>query len=114
MIGILFIYWIWKGYSNLAITYGKNKWAYFFYGIVFYYGGQIAIAVFASLVLGFIDGFESVVNEDFENSGWTYFFVIISCVSCYGGYKILEKKLQKEANLNKQDEIDDIGLVEEI
>lgn len=113
MIGILFIYWIWKAFTNLAIDYGKSKWKYFFIGIGSYYGGSVIGAIIVAIVLGFVNGFDSFANEDFENAGWNFFFVIFGGLACYGIYKLLENKLQKEKELLEKEGIDSIGLVEE-
>lgn len=113
MIGLLFIYWIWKAFSNLAIEYGKNKWKYFFFGIGSYYGGTIMAGFFVAIVLGLIYGFDSVANENFENAGWNIFFVLFGGLACYGIYKLLENKLQKERELNEKEGIGSIGIVEE-
>ena len=49
MIGIILIYFIWKGYSELAIEHNKSKWGYGLLGIATYYIGTfiagIAIAI---------------------------------------------------------------------
>ncbi|RKR10684.1 hypothetical protein C8C83_2363 [Flavobacterium sp. 90] len=113
MIGILFIYWIWKSFTNLALEYDKNKWTYFFIGLGSYYGGTIFAGFFGGLAMGLIKGFDVAANEDFENPGWSILFVLIGGLACYGAYKFLENKVQKERELNKIDGIDDIGVVEE-
>ncbi|WP_337967555.1 hypothetical protein [uncultured Flavobacterium sp.] len=113
MIGILFIYWIWKSFTNLALEYDKNKWTYFFIGIISYYGGTILAGFLVGIVLGLANGFDSVANQNFENAGWSIFFVLIGGLACYGTFKFLENKLEKERELNKKDGIDDIGVVEE-
>lgn len=37
MLSIVFLYFIWKYFSELATTYGKKKWVYGIVGIVSYY-----------------------------------------------------------------------------
>jgi cytochrome bd-type quinol oxidase subunit 2 len=113
MIGLLFIYWIWKAFSNLAIEYNKNKWKYFFIGIGSYYGGTIVGAFLLGIAFVIIKGVDSVANENFEDAGWNFLFVLFGCLVCYGVYKFLEKKLQKERDLLENEGIDSIGLVEE-
>ena len=113
MIGFLFIYWIWKAFSDLAIKYDKNKWKYFFLGIGSYYGGSIIGAFFIAIIWGIIYGFDSVASENFENAGWTFLYVILGGLSCYGAHKILENKLKKEWELNEIEGIESIGMIEE-
>mgnify|MGYP003647341435 CR=1 FL=1 len=112
MIELLFIYWIWKSFSNLAIEYGKNKWSYFFIGIGAY-GGTILAGVFVAIVLGIINGFETVANENYDSSGWSLFFVLFGGLGCYGVYKFLENKGQKERELMEKEGIESIGAIEE-
>ncbi|MTH16944.1 hypothetical protein [Flavobacterium sp. LC2016-01] len=107
MIGILFIYWIWKAFANLAEEYGKNKWLYFFIGIVAYYGGTIVSGFGLGLCLAFL-GDASAVSEDSINPGWNLFFILCGGLACYGIYKLLEYKGERE--LLKEDSIDDIGI----
>jgi hypothetical protein len=113
MIGFLFIYWIWKAFTNLALEYGKNKWAYFFFGIASYYGGTILGGFLVGIVLGLIKGFEYVANENFDNAGWSILYVILGGLACYGTHKLLENKLEKERESNKKEGIDNIGVTEE-
>ena len=113
MIGILFIYWIWKAFSNLAVEYDKNKWKYFFFGIGSYYAGSAIGGAFSAVVMGIINGFDSLAEENFENSGWNLFFVLFGGLTCYGVHKFLENKLQKERELNEIEGIENIGLTEE-
>lgn len=113
MIGILFIYWIWKSFTNLALEYDKSKWTYFFFGIGSYYAGTILAGFSVGIVMGLAKGFDAVGNENFDNPGWSILFVLIGGLACYGTFKFLENKVQKERELNKKEGIDDIGVVEE-
>ncbi|RVT78373.1 hypothetical protein EOD40_03825 [Flavobacterium sufflavum] len=113
MIGLLFIYWIWKAFSNLAIEYNKNKWKYFFFGIVSYYASSVIVGFVLAIVMGFINGFDSVANENYDTSGWNLFFVFFGGLGCYGAYKFLERKGEKERELVEKEGIDSIGLFEE-
>ncbi|MGM8362398.1 hypothetical protein ACSV4D_10830 [Flavobacterium sp. ARAG 55.4] len=113
MIGLLFIYWIWKSFSNLAVEYGKNKWLYFFIGIGSYYGGQMIAGFFGAILFGIVYGFDAVANENYDGSAWSLFFVFCGGLGCYGVYKFLEKKGQKERELIKKEGIESIGVIEE-
>ena len=113
MIGFLFIYWIWKAFSNLAMEHNKNKWKYFFIGIGSYYGGTIVGGFLIGITLVIINGFDSVASENFEDTGWNVFFVLFGGLACYGIYKFLENKLKKERELLEKEGIESIGLVEE-
>lgn len=113
MIGILFLYWIWKAFTNLALEYDKNKWTYFFFGLGSYYAGTIVAGFIVAIYLGLTNGFDSLGNESFENPGWTIFYILFGGLSCYGIYKLLENKAAKERELNKKEGIDSIGVYDE-
>ncbi|TDO98554.1 hypothetical protein [Flavobacterium sp. 245] len=109
MLGILFIYWIWKAFADLAEDNGKNKWLYFFIGIVSYYGGTIISGFILGIVLAIL-GDVSAVEEDSMNPGWNLLFVLCGGLACYGIYKLLEYRGEKERELLKEDSIDNIGI----
>src|SRR3954468_17014016 len=113
MIGILFIYWIWKAFTNLALEYDKNKWTYFFFGLGSYYGGTIIARFIVGIVIGFNNGFDSIADDDFINPGWNIFYILFGGLTCYGIYKLLESKGEKERELNKKEGIENIGVAEE-
>lgn len=113
MIGILFIYWIWKSFTNLALEYDKNKWGYFGIGILFYYGGTLASGFIIGLLSVFIGGLESANEDSFANPGWNILFVLCGGLACYGVYKLLESKGEKEKALSKKEGIESIGVIEE-
>ncbi|MDQ6471490.1 hypothetical protein RB619_12620 [Flavobacterium sp. LHD-80] len=109
MIGILFIYWIWKAFADLAEEYGKNKWLYFFIGIGSYYGGTIISGFILGICLALL-GDPGAVDENALNVGWNLFFMLCGGLSCYGIYRLLEYKGEKERELLKEDSIDNIGI----
>lgn len=114
MIGILFIYWIWKAFSNLAIAYGKNKWKYFFIGLGSYFLFMFLGAIVFLILMGFINGFETIDNGDYEGRGYDFLFTIFAGLGCYGTYKFLEDRGEKEKELaEKEDGIESIGLIKE-
>lgn len=113
MIGLLFFYWIWKGFSNLAIEYGKNKWKYFFIGIGSYYGSGILAGILLGIFLILFKGVDAASAEDFDNAGWNFLFLLFGGLGCYGTYKLLEKRAEKERELIGKDEIDNIGVTDE-
>lgn len=113
MLGILFIYWIWKSFTNLAIEYNKNKWTYFFIGIVGYYGSTIIAGFITGLVSVLINGIDTN-EEDFINPGWNILFVLCGGLGCYGMYKLLEYRGEKEKARTEKDSIENIGLTEEV
>jgi hypothetical protein len=102
MLSILFFYFIWKKFSELAVGYNKSKHNGWF-GILVYVGGSL----FVGLLLG-------VLNEifgwgiDFENNAVIRFMDIpIGLLSCYVLYLILDKKWKSE--VVEIDSIDNIG-----
>lgn len=94
MLGLFLIYFIWKHYSELAVTYGKSKW-YGLLGIATYYIGTfiggIAIAVVALLSSdsNSIDGM-----DDFLLGLMALPFGLLSV---WGLYKILKKRWSNTA-----------------
>ncbi|MHC0439161.1 hypothetical protein [Flavobacterium sp. 3-210] len=109
MIGFLFIYWIWKAFADLAEKNEKNKWLYFFIGIVSYYGGTIISGFVLGIILAIL-GDPSAVDEDAVNPGWNLLFIVCGVLACYGMYKLLEYRGEKERELLKEDSIDNIGI----
>lgn len=110
MIGILLIYWIWKGFTNLAIEYDKNKWGYFGIGLLSYYGGTLMSGFIIGLLSVFVNGLDSVNDESFTNIGWNLLFVLCGGLTCYGVYRLLERKCEKEKTLSKKEGIENIGV----
>ncbi|MBW1658107.1 hypothetical protein [Flavobacterium quisquiliarum] len=113
MIGILFIYWIWKGFTGLALEYDKSKWGYFGIGIASYYGGTLVSGFAVGLLSVLIGGVDNVADDSFINPGWNIFFVLCGGLACYGVYKLLENKGEKEKALFKKEGIDSIGVIDE-
>ncbi|PBJ06653.1 hypothetical protein [Flavobacterium sp. ACN6] len=113
MIGILLIYWIWKAYTNLAIEYDKNKWTYFFIGVIAYYGSTAIAGFVVGLFSVFINGIDSTEGESYINPGWNIFFVLCGALGCYGVFKLLENKVQKERAMAKKEGIESIGVSDE-
>lgn len=113
MLLILFIYWIWKGFTNLALEYDKNKWGYFAIGIISYYAGTLLAGFVVGLLSVFIGGLDSIDDSSFSSAGWNILFVLCGVLTCYGVYKLLEHKGQKEKLLQKKEGIESIGVIEE-
>lgn len=113
MLGLLFIYWIWKAFSNLAIEYDKNKWTYFFIGIGSYYGTSILAGIVYGIIVVLINGADAVNGEDYNSAGWNLLFLVLGGLGCYGVYKLLEQKGEKERELSRKEGIENIGAIEE-
>ncbi|TDW45880.1 hypothetical protein EV144_10771 [Flavobacterium sp. 270] len=113
MIGILFIYWIWKAFSNLAIEYDKNKWTYFLIGLGSYYGATLAAGIIYGFSVVLISGVDGLDDEDYNSTGWNLLFVLLGGLVCYGVYRFLERKLEKERELQRKEGIESIGVTEE-
>lgn len=113
MFGFIFIYWIWKAFSNLAIKYNKNNWKYFFIGLFSYYGITFIAGFIFVIIMGFIDGFDAVANGDYDSPGLNLVFALFGGLGCYGIYKYLESKGEKEKELLQKEGIDSIGVIEE-
>ena len=113
MFGFLFIYWIWKAFSNLAIKFNRNKWKYFFIGLIAYYGITFITAIIYVVIMGIINGFDTLNEGDYDNAGLNLIFAVFGGVGCYGVYKFLENKGEKEKELIEKEGIETIGLMEE-
>ncbi|MDR7209755.1 hypothetical protein [Flavobacterium piscis] len=113
MFGLLFFYWIWKAFSNLAIEYNKNKWKYFFFGLGSYYGITFLAAIIYVIIIAFVNGIDALDDDSYYNSGLDFVFAILGGLGCYGIYKYLENKGQEEKELLRKEGIDSIGLVKE-
>ncbi|RKR10685.1 hypothetical protein C8C83_2364 [Flavobacterium sp. 90] len=113
MFGFIFIYWIWKAFSNLALGYNKNKWTYFFIGLGSYYGITIASAFIYVIIIGITNGFDALGDDKYYSSVLDIVFAILGGLGCYAIYKHLESKGQKERELIEEEGIDSIGLIDE-
>jgi hypothetical protein len=110
MIGLLFIYWIWKMYSNLAFEYNRNKWLYFFIGLGVYFGTTAFVGVVYAIILDITGGTQALEKSNFDSMGLKFCAFIIGIAVCYGFFKLLEKKWEKERVENKKEGIESIGL----
>ncbi len=106
------MYWIWKAFSNLASEYRKSKWKYFFLGLGSYYVVAV-LSVFVVVIVGIVSGFYDVESQNFDSGEWNLFYLLSGASGCYGCYKFLEHKSQKERELSNQYEIESIGAIEE-
>lgn len=113
MIGLLFLYWIWKAFSNLAIEYDKNKWKYFFIGLGSYFGANFLFALIYVLGLAIVYGFEVLDDESYYNSGLDFICAILGGFGCYGIYRFLENKNQRQRELMEKEGLESIGIIEE-
>ena len=113
MIGIVFIYWIWKSFSDLANEYNKNKWTYALIGLASYYGTTLVAGVIYGACVVFINGVDGVNNENDNSIGWNLLFVLLGGLVCYGVYSLLKSKGEKERELSRKEGIDSIGVTEE-
>ena len=114
MFGLVFIYVIWKAFSNLALAYAKNKWKYFFIGLGAYYGITFLSAIIYVIIIAIINGIDALDDSSYYSSGIDFIFALFGGLGCYGVYKYLESKGQKEIELSKKEGIESIGLAEEI
>ncbi|MBE8727212.1 hypothetical protein [Flavobacterium hungaricum] len=113
MLGILFIYWIWKAFTNLALQYNKNKWTYFIIGLAAYYGSTMISGFAAGMLVVLVNGVANVTENSFNNAGWNILFVLCGILVCYGTYKLLERKAIKEWAVSKKEGIESIGVTDE-
>ena len=113
MFGLVFIYVIWKAFSNLALAYARNKWKYFFIGLGAYYGVTFLSASIYVIIIAIINGIDALDDNSYYSSGIDFIFALFGGLGCYGVYKYLETKAQKEIELLKKEGIESIGLAEE-
>ncbi|KQR93677.1 hypothetical protein ASG01_07305 [Chryseobacterium sp. Leaf180] len=109
MISIFIMIVAYRYYANLAERFGKTKWHFGLLALGIYLGFQ----VFFLFAYGI---YEALTNPNFvdENnytgiSGLNFVSWIIAVAAVYGGYKILENRLQKEDLKKPAYEIDQIG-----
>lgn len=110
MLGILLIFFIGKYFYELAQDYYKHRWLYAVIGIITYYA--------AGAIFGVILGVSDLLFDfgiDWESAyGLELTTIPIGIAADYFLYRVLKKKWQNEAVIDK-DEIQDIGKnVEEI
>jgi hypothetical protein len=94
MIGILFLYFVWKFYTDLAIKYGKNKWGYFILGILTYVGIQFLVFAFVMLYGLF---YEPVLIDDTNKTLLNLIGLVFGLFGTWGMHKLLEKKWKNES-----------------
>ena len=63
------------------------------------------------IIVILIYGADGVNEQDYNNIGFNFIFVAFGGLACYGVYKFLERKGEKE--LEKKEGIDSIGLTKE-
>lgn len=89
MLGLLLIYFIWKNYSELAVSHNKSKW-YGLLGIATYYTGTFIGGFVIAMISVLLSG-SNVIDEmnDFVLGLIALPFGLL-CV--WGLYKILQKR----------------------
>lgn len=102
MLSLILLYFVWKRFADLAVTYGKSKhngWL----GIVCYLGGLLCLGAILGLLNELLNW-----GIDFENSTWMRFVDLpIGIGCCYILYKVLERKWKSEMIVPPS--IDEIG-----
>lgn len=107
MLGFVLIYFVGKGFYNLALNYGKSKWLFAILGVVSYYAGL--------LLGGFIIGMIYVLTtaSEVEKSMETVLSLAaipVGVLCCWGFYKILEKQWGK-AKLKTNEQVLDSDMI---
>ncbi|MFM2048247.1 MAG: hypothetical protein RI955_795 [Bacteroidota bacterium] len=110
MLGIIFLYYIWKYYSELALDNGKTKWVFGLLGIAAYYGGTFLGGVIIGIVA-------LILKSDFAETTPDILLGLLAMplgiLTVIGLYKYLKYYFSKKANLNDND-ILDAGSIDEI
>ncbi len=102
MLGIVFLYYVWKRFSELALQFDKSKHCGW-YGIITYIGSVII----AAFLLGFfVQLFDLDIDLE-KNSALSLMEIPFGLLSCYLMYLVLERKWTSE--FEKIETIDDIG-----
>ena len=103
MIGFALLYFIWKYYTELATKYGKNKWGYFFVGVVSYYGST----AIAGLLIGVYGAlYQSSILDDDNSFIVNLIALPAGFFGVWGVYKLLEKRWKNDINLNEGETLD--------
>lgn len=102
MLVLVFLYHVWKRFSELALQFGKSK-HYGWYGILIYIGG-VFLAFF---LLGFLNEVMDLGINFENNTAVNLMEIPIGLLSCYLMYQVLKKKWKLEFVVSET--IDDIG-----
>lgn len=102
MIGLIFLYSVWKKYSELAVKYQKSK-HYGWLGILGYVLGLLMFGV----LLGILDQIFGWGIDWERNTVVRFLDIPVGLLICYVLYIILERKWKSECQVI--DTIDDIG-----
>jgi len=92
MIGILFIYLVWKEFAKLAEMYQKTKWVYGLAGIASYYGGMF---LFAFIFGAYVSVFYPEILESFSDMQIGLMSIPIGLLCCWGFYRFLKYRWSK-------------------
>ena len=107
MLSILFIYFVWKSFADLALEHDKSRWGFGILGVVVYYAGLFLFA----LVLGILSAAEVIPSiEDMNNLLLTLICAPFGILCCWGLYRILKSNWEKNTNASQDPQILDQDL----
>ena len=93
MLGLVFIYFIWKYFADMAEVYKKNKWSWGITAVVFYYGIQLLIGI----ALGAFYVYQGTEIGTGEELVITLLGLLVSIGLTVALYYMLKNKWQREA-----------------
>lgn len=92
MIGILFLYYIGKAFSELAHQFNKGRWLFAILGIVVFYAAQILGGIVIAIVAAYFGYDINEMNQLLLN----LIGIPIGGLACWGFYKLLKKRWSRE------------------
>ena len=104
MIGLILIIFLAKPFYQLAEEHKKNKWIFAILGVATYYVG----AFIGGLILGLIlELFSITFFEEFSDLQLGLIALPFGLLSCFGLYKVLEKKWSKSLSVENLEILDE-------
>jgi hypothetical protein len=102
MIGLILLYFVGKAFYNLAGQHNRSEWGFAILGVVSYYGGLFVggfiLALIIQAVTGSIDQFSETVLG--------LMALPFGVLTCWGFYKILERRWNRSPLVNTSDLLD--------
>jgi membrane protein implicated in regulation of membrane protease activity len=109
MIGLLLIYWIGKGFYDLAGLNGKSEWGFAILGVVVYYAGTfiggVILTIFALSALGIsIEGMSEILLGILA--------IPFGLLAAWGLYKLLQHQWENKPKITPNDDVLDGDIIQ--
>jgi uncharacterized membrane protein HdeD (DUF308 family) len=104
MLGLILLYWVGKYFYQLAERNNRSKWGFAVLGILSYYAGIVLFGFLAGIIL-------EITYPGFVEEGNDFLIGIMiipfGILTCYGTYKLLENRWEKNTDAVDQFLVDD-------